>query len=247
MSGRFSGRCVLVTGASRGLGRSVAVAFGAEGANVGIGYRTRRTDADTVLEEVREAGGSGEALQIDVRDLTNVRAVVDGFAAAHGLHVVVNSAAVVVDQSFAMMDDPAWSDTIAVNLTGTYHVCRAALSHLIRARGTVVNVASIAGLRASPGQANYSAAKGGVVALTATLGAELAPRGVRVNAVVPGLLSVGMGQRLDRRVVEQRLASIPLRRLGTGDEVARAVLFLASDESAYVVGQCLVVDGGLSL
>jgi 3-oxoacyl-[acyl-carrier protein] reductase len=223
------------------------VAFGAEGATVGIGYRTRRTDADTVLEKVRAAGGNGEVLQVDVRDMKNVRAVVDGFAAAHGLHVVVNSAAVVMDQFVAMMDDAAWSDTIAVNLTGTYHVCRAALPHLMRAHGTVVNVASIAGFRASPGQANYSAAKGGVVALTATLGAELAPRGVRVNAVVPGLLSVGMGQRLDQRVVEQRLAHIPLRRLGTGDEVARVVLFLASDESAYVVGQCVVVDGGLSL
>jgi len=247
VSTRFSGRSVLVTGASRGLGRSVAVAFGAEGARVGIGYRSRRAEAEKALEEVRSAGGDGEVLQIDVRDMKNVRAVVDVFAAGHGLHVVVNSAAVVMDQFFAMMDDAAWSDTIAVNLTGTYHVCRAALPHLMRARGTVVNVASIAGFRASPGQANYSAAKGGVIALTATLGAEMASRGVRVNAVVPGLLSVGMGQRLDQRVLEQRLAQIPLGRSGTGDEVARAVLFLASDESSYVVGQCLVVDGGLSL
>jgi len=114
-------------------------------------------------------------------------------------------------------------------------------------RGAIVNVASVAGMRASPGQANYAATKGGVLSMTMTLAAELAPRGVRVNAVVPGVLATGMGERLDHRVAERRRATIPLGRFGEGDEVARAVVFLASDDSSYVVGQSLVVDGGLSL
>jgi 3-oxoacyl-[acyl-carrier protein] reductase len=116
-----------------------------------------------------------------------------------------------------------------------------------RRRGAIVNVGSVAGFRASAGQANYAAAKGGVAALTVTLAAEMAPYGVRVNAVVPGLLVTGMGQRLDRRLADRRRAAIPLARFGRPEEVAQAVIFLASDDASYIVGQCLVVDGGMSL
>jgi len=245
---RFAGRGVLVTGASRGLGRAIAVAFGREGARVGIGFRSRAADAEQTLAAVVEAGGTGVLLPFDVRDHQGVDAAVRGFAERDGLDVLVNNAAVVHDQFFALMGQEQWDEVIATNLTGTYHCCRAAVPLLLaRRRGAIVNVASVAGLRASPGQANYAAAKGGVVALTATLAAELAPRGIRVNAVVPGLLTTGMGARLDRRVAEQRRAAIALGRFGEGDEVAHAVLFLASDDASYVVGQCLVVDGGLSL
>lgn len=184
---------------------------------------------------------------MDVRDGASVRAAVTEFATAGGLHIVVNNAAIVRDQLFPMLTTQEWEDVVSVNLTGTYHVSHAALPYLIRTRGCIVNVASVAGIRASPGQANYSATKGGVLSLTTTLAAELALRGVRVNAVVPGVLSVGMGERLDHRLAERRRAAIPLGRFGTGDEVARAVLFLASDDAAYIVGQHLVVDGGLSL
>jgi len=248
MSARFEGRHVLVTGASRGLGRAVAVAFAREGARVGIGYRAQEADAAETLTNVQAAGGCGEAVQLDVRDGAATDAAIAGFARGGGLDVLVNNAAVLRDQFFAMMAPSEWESVVAVNLTGTYNCCRAAVPFMLRQRrGAIVNVASVAGMRASPGQANYAATKGGVLSMTMTLAAELAPRGVRVNAVVPGVLATGMGERLDHRVAERRRATIPLGRFGEGDEVARAVVFLASDDSSYVVGQSLVVDGGLSL
>lgn len=247
MSGRFTGRSVLVTGASRGLGRAIALAFASEGARVGIAFRTRAEEAALVASEAAAAGGEAVTIRMDVRDAAAVREGVAGFAASSGLHAVVNNAAVVRDQLFPLLSATDWDEAIAVTLTGTYLVSHAAIPHLIRSRGAIVNVSSVAALRASPGQANYAAAKGGVLALTTTLAAELAPRGVRVNAVVPGLLATGMGERLDHRVVERRRAAIPLGRLGSGNEVARVVVFLASDDAAYIVGQHLVVDGGLSL
>jgi 3-oxoacyl-[acyl-carrier protein] reductase len=245
---RFEGKSVLVTGASRGLGRGIAEAFGREGARVGVGYRVRKDDAERTLGEIMANGGTGMSLALDVRDPKSVEASVAEFARDAGLDVLVNNAALVRDQLFAMMSAEQWEQVIGANLTGTYHCCRAAVTRMMaRRRGAIVNVASVAGLRASPGQANYAASKGGILALTGTLAAELAQFGIRVNAVVPGLLSTGMGQRLDRRIAEDRLTAIPLGRFGAADEVARAVLFLASDDASYIVGQSLVVDGGLSL
>ena len=152
------------------------------------------------------------------------------------------------DALFALMDRADFDEVIATNLTGTWHCCRAVIRGMLARRaGAIVNVASVAGVRASPGQANYAASKAGVLALTRTLAAEVAARGVRVNAVVPGLFAGGMGERLDRRVLDARRAAIPSGRLGGPPELARAVLFLASDDASYVVGQALAVDGGLSL
>jgi 3-oxoacyl-[acyl-carrier protein] reductase len=248
MSERFAGRHVVVTGASRGLGRAIALGFAREGARVGVGYRGRDAEATQTLDAIAALGGTAEALRFDVRDEAGTEAAIGAFARDSGLDVLVNNAAVVRDQLFPMLAPPDWNDVVATNLTGAYHCCRAALRFMLRQRrGAIVNVASIAAVRASPGQANYAAAKGGVVALTTTLAAELAPRGVRVNGVVPGLLTTGMGERLDHRVADDRRAAIPLGRFGDGEEVARVVLFLASDDASYVVGQNLVVDGGMSL
>ena len=248
--GRFAGRQVVVTGASRGLGRDIAIAFAAEGAHVGVGYRSRAEEAEATSAAIAASGGSAVALRFDVRDGEAVFTAFDAFArdGGGGIDVLVNNAAVAHDALFAAMGPPQWTEVLDANLTGTYHCCRAVLPHMLRRRGgAIVNVASVAGLRASPGQANYAASKGGILALTTTLAAELAPRGVRVNAVVPGLLRTGMGERLDRRHREQRAAGIPLGRMGEGAEVARAVMFLASDDASYIVGQHLVVDGGMSL
>lgn len=244
---RFEGRGVFVTGASRGLGRACAEAFAREGARVGIGYRTHLDDANATLALVHAAGGTGSVHELDVRDWAQVETAIEAFAKG-GLDVLVNNAALARDQLFPLMTLEDWSIPLRANLDGAFLCCRAAVPHMMaRRRGAIVNLASVAGLRASPGQANYASSKGGIISLTATLAVELAPFGIRVNAVAPGLLATGMGERLNRRIAEQKRAAIPLSRFGSADEAASAVLFLASDEASYIVGQCLAVDGGISL
>lgn len=245
----FGDRTVVVTGASRGLGRDIASAFARAGAYVYVGYRSREHDAESTLATIVERGGRGALIKVDVRDRADVdRAIKTILTRRTAIDVLVNNAAIARDNLFAMMSQDDWHEVIAVNLSGAFNACKAVVRPMMRAGGgAIVNVASVAGAHASPGQANYSASKGGLLALTRTLAAEVAGRGIRVNAVVPGILSTGMAARLDHRVLERRREQIPLNRFGSGDEVARAVLFLASDAASYIVGQALVVDGGLTL
>jgi 3-oxoacyl-[acyl-carrier protein] reductase len=247
-TGRFEGVGVLVTGSSRGLGRSIAEGFGAEGAHVGVTYRVQEAAARETLEAVEAGGGTGRLFRLDVRDPVSVRDVLAEFEEERPLEVLINNAAVVRDQPTLLLSPPEWQSVLETNLTGTYLCCRAALPAMMaRRRGAIVNVSSVAGLRASPGQASYAASKAGVLAFTRTLAVEVAGHGVRVNTIVPGLIRSGMGARLDSRVAERRRTTIPAGRLGRAEEVASVVLFLASDDASYVIGQALVVDGGLSL
>ena len=247
--GALQSQTAVVTGGSRGLGRDIARHLSTAGAYVFVGYRRREREARQTLEGIESAGGEGSLLAVDVRDRVGLR---DAFAQAHderaGIDLLVNNAALCRDNHFPLLGDDDWDEVIETNLTGVINCCRAAVRPMLRrGRGVIVNVASVAGVRASPGQANYAASKGGVIALTRTLGRELAPKGIRVNAVVPGLLATGMGERLDRRIAEQRRAQIPLARFGEGVEVARVVTFLASDAASYLVGQSIIVDGGMTL
>jgi len=245
---RFTDAGVLVTGGSRGLGQAVSEAFAAEGARVVLTYRTQKDSAQETADRINADGGSARVLQLDVRDRAAFEQVIREVEEEGPLDILVNNAAIVHDQAFALMGSDAWDRVIDTNLTGTYNGCRAAIQPMMgRGVGTIVNVVSVAGVRASPGQANYAASKGGVIAFTKTLAAEMARYGIRVNGIMPGLLEVGMGSRLDHRVTEQRIEQVPLGRLGTAREAADAVLFLSSQEASYIVGQVITVDGGLTL
>jgi 3-oxoacyl-[acyl-carrier protein] reductase len=249
MTRPFEGKTVVVTGASRGLGRAIAARFAECGAYVFVGYRRQEEEARRALEEVRDKGGDGEVCGFDVGSGSQVddaiRRVLD---ARPSLDVVVNNAGVVDDQPFPLMTEESWRRVMHADFDGVFLVCRAVVGAMLRQRrGAIVNVASAAALRALPGQANYAAAKGGVVALTRSLAAEVAPSGIRVNAVLPGLVASGMGARTLRDHAERLRAIIPMKRAGTAEEVAHVVTFLASDAASYVTGAAIAVDGGLSL
>jgi len=244
----FAGQTALVTGGSRGLGRAIAQQLAGEGARVYAGFLRRADAADETVRGAPE-GGSITPLAFDVTDASACEAAVGRIISEAGrLDVVVHAAGLVRDNLFALSSPEDWDEPVRVNLGGALRVARAAVrAMLFTGGGAIVFVGSVAGLRASPGQAGYAASKGGIIALTSTLAAELAPRGIRVNAVVPGLIAAGMAARLDRRVVERQLARIPAGRLGQPAEVAACALFLASPAASYVIGQSLVVDGGLSI
>jgi 3-oxoacyl-[acyl-carrier protein] reductase len=244
----FEQQTVVVTGASRGLGRAITLAFAAQGAHVVIGYRSRHEEAQRVQELAVEAGGAATLLPFDIQDHASVEVAMDRVIAERGaIDVLVNNAAVVQDVPFALMTHENWDDVVRVNLGGVFSCCRAvARSMMGKRKGVIINVASVAGIHASPGQANYAATKGGILAFTRTLAVELARHGIRVNAVVPGLLSTGMATRLDHRIAAQKKQMIPLGRFGTAEEMADVVLFLASPAAAYIIGQAIVVDGGLT-
>lgn len=246
---RFEDQCVVITGASRGLGRHLAVAFAAEGAYVAVGYRARRDDAQATLDSCREAGGDGELLGLDVRDHPAVRAALGELDRARaGIAVLVNNAGVARDGLLALGAPEDWDDVLAVNLGGTYHCTQAVARPMMgRGGGAIVNVASTSALRAVEGRSSYTTSKAAVIAFTRSVARELAPRGVRVNALVPGYVDTGMAARMDRGLKASAREAIPLGRFAAPEEIAAAALFLASEQARYIIGQALVVDGGLTL
>lgn len=244
-----SERTVLVTGASRGLGRVLARAFAHEGAFVAVGHRTHEAEARRLVDELRAEGGDGMVVGFDLREAETIGAAVRAVEDRRGgIDVLVNNAAVIHHGLFAMDQASAWNEVITTNLVGVAACTRTVVRGMLgRRAGSIINVASIAALRALPGSSSYAAAKAGLLALTRALAMELAPRGIRVNALVPGLLDLGMADRTPRSMREQLRERIPLGREGTGEDVAAAALFLASDAARYIVGHALVVDGGMSL
>lgn len=235
--------CALVTGSSRGIGAATALALAAEGWPLRINYREDEDGARSVAEQITSTGGKATVVQGDVADGEAIKRLLEPGEDGPVL-VLVNNAGLRRDGLSPQLEDDQWQQVIDVNLTATFRATRAALPQMLRARwGRVVNVASIAGTRANPGQANYSASKAGVIGLTRTVAAEVARRGVTVNAVVPGLIET----EFTKEVLEGDLAkAIPARRIGSPEEVAACIRFLASEDASYVTGTTLTVDGGLS-
>ena len=245
---RLEGRVALVTGASRGIGRAVALRLAADGAAIAVAYGSSEAAAREVARKAAEHGVATAVLAADLGAAAAAGALVGRATEALGrVDVLVNNAGLNRDQLAVRMSDEEWSQVIAVDLTAAFSLCRAALRGMLRARwGRIVNVSSVAGVVGNPGQVNYSAAKAGLIGLTKALAKEVGGRGITVNAVAPGFVETDMTAALPAAVLERALAVVPAGRLGTADEVAAAVAFLAAPEAAYVNGHVLHVDGGLA-
>jgi 3-oxoacyl-[acyl-carrier protein] reductase len=236
----LEGKTALVTGGSRGIGRAIAVELARAGAEVTLGYRSGKGEAEDVANEA-----GCRAVEADVSDPEQARALVE---AAGDIDVLVNNAGITRDGLLARMSDEDWRVVLETNLHGTFHTCRAAVRGMMKRRaGSIVNVSSIVGLHGNPGQTNYSASKAGIIGFTKALARELGNRGVRANVVAPGYIDTRLTQVIADNMKEIMLANTPLGRFGRPEDVAGAVRFLCSDDAAFITGEVLLVDGGLGM
>ncbi|MCA1994820.1 MAG: 3-oxoacyl-[acyl-carrier-protein] reductase [Coleofasciculus sp. S288] len=244
-SQRLDGSVALITGASRGIGRAIAMALAAEGTHVVVNYASSSNAAQEVVAAITDAGGSAAAIQADVSKSEQVDALVKGTMEKFGrIDVLVNNAGITRDTLLLRMKPEDWQAVIDLNLTGVFLCTRAVSKIMLKQKsGRIINIASVAGQMGNPGQANYSAAKAGVIGFTKTVAKELASRGITVNAVAPGFIVTDMTDGLNS---EEILKYIPLGRFGQAEEVAGMVRFLAADSAAaYITGQVFNVDGGM--
>jgi 3-oxoacyl-[acyl-carrier protein] reductase len=247
---RLKDQVALVTGGSRGIGRAIVKAFAAEGARVAFIYRGNQTAADGLVKEVQQAGGSALALQADVASPEEAQKCVDRVVQDWGrLDILVNNAGVIRDGLFVRMAPEDWKTVLDTNLGGAMNFCRAAMEVMVfkQKRGRIINISSIAAEHHNPGQVNYSASKGAINSFTRALAVEVASRNVTVNAIAPGFIETDMSEPVRNKAGDLLRKAIPMRRLGQPDDIARVAVFLASPDAAYVTGQVLTVDGGLSL
>jgi 3-oxoacyl-[acyl-carrier protein] reductase len=243
----LKGKVALITGGSRGIGRSVSIRLATEGAFVFVNYARNEEAARETLRLIGEAGGEGKIVRFDVADTKAATEAIAGLIREKGrIDILVNNAGESRDGLLVRMKEQDWDRVIDTNLKGAFNGCKAVSYAMMKQRsGRIINVSSVVALSGNAGQANYSASKAGIIGLTKSLARELAPRGICVNAVAPGLIATDMTSAMTEEQREKVLEEIPLSRLGTPDDVAGVVLFLASDEAGYITGAVIGVNGGL--
>ncbi len=248
---RVKDKVALVTGSSRGIGKQIALKLAAEGAKVAVNYpvAAEADNAEEVVAEIRELGQEAKAVKADV---TKKEAVEDMISAIkedwETIDIVVNNAGITRDTLIMRMKETDWQQVIDVNLTGAFNVIKAVTRTMMKQRsGKIINISSVVGLRGNAGQANYSASKAGLIGLTKSTAQEFAKRGINVNAVAPGFIETAMTDELSDQVVEEITDQIPMEDFGQPEDVANAVLFLASEEASYITGEVIRIDGGMAM
>lgn len=245
--GQLQGKSAIVTGASRGIGRAIAIEFARRGAAVVVNYNASEQAAHEVVSAIREMGGTAIAFKADVSKMDEAAALVKAALDAFGkLDILVNNAGTTRDTLLMTMSESDWDTVINADLKSVFNCCKAAVRPMIRARsGRIINISSVVGLAGQGGQTNYAAAKAGVIGFTKSLAKELGSRNITVNAVAPGFIPTALTDVLTEEQKQAAIKATPLGRFGTPEEVAYAVSFLASDEAAFITGAVLSVDGGL--
>lgn len=243
----LDGKCALVTGASRGIGRAIAVKLASEGAKVALNYAGNAAAAEEVKKEIEAAGGQAITVQADVSEPASVEAMIQTVVDAFGqIDILVNNAGITRDGLLLRMKDEDFDAVINTNLKGIFYTTKLVSKLMMKKRfGRIVNMASVVGLTGNAGQTNYAAAKAGVIGFSKSAAKELAARGITVNMVAPGFIETDMTAVIPEKAKEAMMGGIPLGRAGKPEDVANAVLFLVSDQAAYITGQVLKVDGGM--
>ncbi|MEH6905009.1 MULTISPECIES: 3-oxoacyl-[acyl-carrier-protein] reductase [Neobacillus] len=243
----LEGKSALVTGASRGIGREIALELARQGANVAVNFSGSEAKANEVVDEIKALGREAFAVKCDVSNTEEVAAMVKGTIDNFGkLDILVNNAGITKDNLLMRMKEEEWDDVININLKGVFLCTKAVTRQMMKQRvGRIINIASVVGVSGNPGQANYVAAKAGVIGLTKTTAKELASRNITVNAIAPGFITTDMTDKLTEEVKTEMLKQIPLARLGEPKDIAKITAFIASDDSAYMTGQTLHINGGM--
>ena len=246
---KLDGKIALVTGASRGIGRAVALKLSAEGAKVAINFAGNLAKAEEVKSEIESNGGEALLVQGNVADFNAVHEIVKKVVDAWGrIDILVNNAGITRDNLLLKMSEENFDEVIATNLKGVFNCTKAVTKLMMKQRaGRIVNMSSVVALMGNAGQANYAAAKAGIIGFTKSVAKEFAPRGITVNAIAPGFIGTDMTNAIPEKIKDEMLKNIPLGRFGNPEDVAEAVMFFVSEEAAYITGQVICVDGGMAM